>query len=118
MSESINIENEKPPISIARIACEILAGWALGFVLLLVVYLIGTRNLIDSYGLVRQDSAFVFLMMFATGFPFLYGFGSAVGVYLIGTRGKQTGSFLLALAGGFLGALVVVLPSFFLFTSG
>ena len=46
MSESVNIENkkqnhQKPPLSVGRIACEILAGMALGLVALLVVYIAG-----------------------------------------------------------------------------
>jgi pyruvate formate lyase activating enzyme len=41
----------------------------------------------------------------------LYGLGSAVGVYLVGSRGKQTGSFLLTLAGGLIGGLVTVFLS-------
>jgi hypothetical protein len=125
MSESINVENkkqnrQKPPLSIGRIAGEILAGLALGFVLLLVVYVTGSV-LVGKVGPAESSGeleAILFLIMFTIVFSPLYGFGSAVGVYLLGTRGKQTGSFLLTLAGGFVGAIVVLLPSFSLFFSG
>ncbi len=125
MSESVNIENkkqrrQKPPLSFGRIAGEILAGLALGFVLLLVAYVTGSV-LVGKVGPAESSGeleAILFLIMFTIVFSPLYGFGSAVGVYLLGTRGKQTGSFLLTLAGGFVGALVVLLPSFSLFFSG
>ena len=39
--------------------------------------------------------------------PPVYGLGSAVGVYLVGSRGKQTGSFLLTLTCGFSGGLIM-----------
>ena len=50
-----------------------------------------------------------FATIFAYVFPPLYGLGSAVGVHLVGNRGNQTGSFLLTLAGGFLGGLLTLL---------
>jgi len=126
MSESINVENKKqihlkPPLSVGRIAGEILAGLALGFVLLLVVYVTGIRLIIGKGGItgsIGQLHGLLFVVIFTMVFSPLYGFGSAVGVYLLGSRGNETGSFLLALAGGFVGALVVLLPSFSLFFSG
>ena len=125
MSESVNVENkkqnrQKPPLSAGRVAREILAGLALGLVTLLVAYvtaivLVGKVGPAESSG---QLEALLFLIMFTIVFSPLCGFGSAVGVYLVGTRGKQTGSFLLTSAGGFVGALVVLLPSFSLFFGG
>ncbi len=119
MSKSINVENkkqnrQKPPLSVVRIACEILAGTATGLVVALPL------ACVTGFLLVHEDSdevsgfaALGFLAIFATifayVFPPLYGLGSTVGVYLVGTRGKQTGSFILTLAGGFLGGLLTLL---------
>ena len=113
MSESINVENkkqnrQKPPLSVGRIAREILAGTALGLVALLLAYVTGTA--FDDGGCF---GVFGFLAMFVLVFPPLSGLGSAVGVHLLGSRGKQTGSFLATLVGGFLGGLVAVLLYFY-----
>ena len=115
MSESVNIENkkqnrQKPPLSVGRIAGEILAGTATGLVVALPLACVTGFLLVDE---VSGFAAFGFLATFAAifayVFPPLYGLGSAVGVYLLGTRGKQTGSFILTLAGGFLGGLLTLL---------
>jgi hypothetical protein len=111
MSESINIENkkqnhQKPPLSVGRIACEILAGTVTGLVVALPL------ACVTGFLLVDEDScfaAFGLLAIFAYVFPPLYGLGNTVGIYLVGTRGKQTGSFILTLAGGFLGGLLTLL---------
>ena len=115
MSESINIENkkqnrQKPPLSVGRIVGEILAGLALGLVALLVLYVTGIVLIGkgEQTGSIGQLAALGFVAIFITVFPPLYGYGSAVGVRLLGSRGNQTGSFLLTLAGGFVGGLVVV----------
>jgi len=55
---------------------------------------------------------FTVLGIYFLACPMVYGPASTVGVYLLGSRGKQTGSFLLTLVGGFLGGLVI-LPMFF-----
>ncbi|MBW7989158.1 MAG: hypothetical protein FVQ84_03955 [Planctomycetes bacterium] len=108
MSETINVENkkqnrQKPPLSVGRIAREILAGTALSLVALLVVNVIG----FVLVGKGKDEYAgFGFLTILLTLFPPLNGWISAVGVHLVGSRGKQTGSFLLTLAGGFVGGLV------------
>ncbi len=109
MCESINVENkkknrQKPPLSVGRIACEILAGLALGLVALLLVYIAGIAFVEKG-----EYAVFGFLSIFFIFFPPLYVLGGAGGVYLVGTRGKQTGSFLLTLAGGFLGGLLTLL---------
>ena len=119
MSESINIENkkpnrQKPPLSVVRIACEIIAGTALCIVALLVVcgiciVLFGkpqTGGHCSELAIVGVMTMFIFV------FPPLYVLGGAVGVYLVGTRGKQKGSFLLTLPGGFVGLLVMVIMAF------
>jgi hypothetical protein len=112
MFESINIENKKQRV--ARIACEILAGAVAGLAVAYpVAYVIGIV-------LVGKDlsAVFGFQVIFDIVFPPLYGLGSAVGVYLVGSRGKQAGSFLPTLAGGLVGGIVmlVMLP-FALFLS-
>ena len=120
MSESINKKNkkqnrQKPPLSLGRIACEILAGTATGLVVALPLACI-TASLLSGFLHVNEVSGFAalgvlakFATIFAYVFPPLYGLGSTVGVYLVGTRGKQTGSFILTLAGGFLGGLLTFL---------
>jgi hypothetical protein len=105
MSESVNIENkkqnrQKPPLSLTRIIGEILAGTALGLVALLFVYIAGIV-LVDK----GEYAVFGFLSIFFIFFPPLYVLGSAVGVYLLGTRGNQTGSFQATLGFSFLGGL-------------
>jgi hypothetical protein len=111
MSESVNIENkeqsrQKPPLSVARIACEILAGTVIGFIITLpVVYVLVARSAGDCFGIGKLIGA-------ATGFlivPPLYTFAVVVGVYLVGNRGYQTGSFLATLVGGLLGVPVTAL---------
>ena len=119
MCESVNSENkkqnrQKPPLIVVRIACEILAGMATGLVVALPLVCVTGFLLVDV--LVDEDSCFaafgflgIFAAIFAYVFPPLYGLGSAIGVYLVGTRGKQTGSFIITLAGGFLGGLLTLL---------
>ena len=107
MCESVNIENkkqnpQKPPLSVGRIACEILAGLALGLVARLVVYVI--HNVIFHGA--EDNLAFGFLLMF---FPPLYVLATAVSVYLVGRIGNQTGSFLATAGGVFLGVPVTAL---------
>jgi len=117
MSESINVENKKqnhlkPPRSVGRIACEILAGTTTGLAVALPVAYVTDIVLVDTKS---HFVEFEFLVMFVIVFTLLYGLASAVGVYLVGNIGKQTGSFLLTLGCGFLGGLVmlVMLPVLF-----
>ena len=116
MSESVNIENkkqnrQKPPLSVGRIVGEILAGLALGIASLLLVW-IGSWLIIPNEAL-----AYLFLILFFACCPLLYGIGCALGVYLIGSIGKQTGSFSVSLIGGFVVGFIVILPSLSLFKS-
>ena len=113
MSESVNVENkkqnhQKPPLCVGRIACEILAGAVAGFAVAFpLTYVTG----IVLAG-IDEKTGPVFIGLFFIVFPPLYGLASAVGVYLVGSRGNQTGSFLPALSGGFLGGffMLVMLP--------
>ncbi len=124
MDESKTAENnkqngQKPPLSVGRIASEILAGTAAGLgipvAVLAVCYVLGSNPPEDCFGvggLVALVYAFLII-------PPVYALGTVVGVYLVGSRGKQTGSFLLTLGGGFVGGLgmLMLLPfAFYLLT--
>ena len=105
MDESIKVENkkqnlQKPPRNLGRIVVEIFVGAIIGFAVTCpVFYLIGASTPGGCF------SGFVAMgYMLLTGPP-VYGLGTSVGVYLVGSIGKQTGSFLLTLASGFLGGL-------------
>ena len=111
MSESVNIENkkqsrQKPPLNPVRIIGEILVGTATGFIITLpVVYVLVARSGGDCFGVGKLIAA-------AAGFlivPPLYAIAAASGVYLVGSRGSQTGSFLTTLGGGLLGVPVTAL---------
>ncbi len=122
MSESINVENKKqnhlkPPLSVGRIAGEILAGTATGLAVVLLVSVTYFVYLGYILGHKRDYVVVELIALFDIVCPPLYGLVSAVGVYLVGKIGKQTGSFLLTLIGGFLGGLIAhlsVLPALFL----
>ena len=111
MSESITAENKeqnrkKPPLSRCRIAGEILAGLAVAVPVLFVAVCVFAILAIPPSKGGHDWGPVVMLFMFAFfAFPILYGPASAIGVYLVGSRGKQTGSFLLTLVAGFLGGL-------------
>jgi hypothetical protein len=127
MSESANIENkkqnrQKPPLSRRRIACEILAGTAMGFAIAVpVLYVILIVIVRAIWGEEKNLGlgGFVVVGFIVLIFPMLYGPASAVGVYLVGRRGKQTDLFLRTLACGFLGGLIMlfVLPIVFLLST-
>ncbi|MBC8217579.1 MAG: hypothetical protein H8E73_03870 [Planctomycetes bacterium] len=108
MDESINAEKkkrQKPPLTRRRIAAEILGGVAVGFaagllggfVFLMMPYDRGCFN-----GVLALAAAIVSV------FPMVYGVASGVGVYLVGKRGEQTGSFLWTLGCGFAGWFVII----------
>lgn len=105
MDESINIANkkqslQKPPLTPVRIIGEILAGTAMGIAVAVpAVYVIGASSPKGCFaGLVTLGFMFIVI-------PPLYGIVRAVGVYLVGSIGKQTGSLLLTLGCGFLDVL-------------
>ncbi len=109
MDESGHLGNkeptpQKPPLSVGRIAGEILAGTAGGLVALVSVYAV----LIRSYDPSGEPSDAVIFCMFVCVFPPLHGLASAVGVYLVGNIGEQTGSFLPTLGCAFPGACVAL----------
>ena len=123
MSESINVENkkqnrQKPPLSLPRIACEILAGTATGFIVALpVAYVSGVGVFFafneekSCFGPVLTMLTIVFVLLI------LYGPACAIGVYLLGTRGRQTGLFLATLGFGLIGGfamLFMLIPVTFL----
>lgn len=111
MSDSISVEEgkqnrRKPPVSLVRIACEILAGMATGFAAAVpVTYAVGASIPEGCFG------GIIALAYMSFSAPPVYGLGSSLGVYLVGSRGGQTGSFLLTLGCAFLGGLVM-LPMF------
>ncbi len=115
MSESINVENkkqnrQKPPLSLPRIAGEILAGAAAGLAVALpALFAISTADSFQG-GFGRSFVLWICFLFF----PPLYVLASALGVYLLGSRGNQTGSFLLTLGSGFVGGLVMIVVSFIL----
>ncbi|NQT01802.1 MAG: hypothetical protein HQ580_07265 [Planctomycetes bacterium] len=125
MSESVNIENkkqnrQKPPRSLIRIVGEILAGTVAGLAVVLLVYVTYFVYLRYILGHIGDYVVFELLALLDIVCPPLYGLASAVGVYLVGTRGKQTGSCLPTLAGGLLGGLLMyfMLPIALVLVSG
>ena len=110
MSESITGENKeqnrkKPPLSRRRIAGEILAGLAVAVTVPFVAVCVFVIPAIPDSSDWGPLGMFLIFMSVFFAFPILYGPASAIGVYLVGSRGKQTGSFLLTLVAGFLGGL-------------
>ena len=97
-------EGEKPPLSKGRIAGEFFAGVAVGtatavipFSLLMLLFPLndstgGPAGFLTSSSEVVTMCAYLCL-------PVGYAIGSATGVYLVGNRGNETGSFLLPLIG-------------------
>ena len=109
MSESINVEeakqdHQKPPRNLGRIACEILAGTATELAVALpVAYLIGRADRFQGcFGGIVALGFILFIV------PPVCGLACTFGVYLVGTRGNQTGSFLATLGCGFLGGIVML----------
>jgi hypothetical protein len=108
MDESVATENEgqarqKPALSRLRIAGEILAGAVGGLVGLAPLF--ACVSVADFF----QDYAGLgVLILLEPVFPLAYAFGLAVGVYLIGRRGKQTGSFLATFGCGFIGDIAAL----------
>jgi hypothetical protein len=111
MCESINVENkkqnrQKPPLSVGRIIGEILIGTSTGVVIALpIVYVLVASSGGDCFGVGKLIAA-------AAGFliiPPVYALAAAVGVYLVGSRGNQTGLFLATLGGGLVGVPITVL---------
>jgi len=108
--KSINVENkkqnlQKPPLSAGRIAGEILAGMGMSFA---VMMLVGFVESVVFFGGIRAeaDTRMALMSTLSKVTPGLYGIAGAVGVYLLGSRGNETGSLLLTLAFGFFAGLL------------
>ena len=123
MDESINVENEKqnrqkPPRNLGRIACEILAGAATASALAFSsVYVVGYGAVIAGWRESCMGGLAALAIIFYV-FPTLYVLGGAVGVYFVGRRGDETGSFLATLGGSLLGLFVMALLYFYLGAAG
>ncbi|MGD8786796.1 MAG: hypothetical protein PVJ60_05190 [Phycisphaerales bacterium] len=113
MYETIIIENkkQKPPLSIIRILGEILAGFALGLIVLLCVLYISYWISDWIFGSSEIPLEVLFLPTLICGSPLWYGIGCAAAVYLIGSIGKQTGSYSITLIGCVVLGYVVLFPS-------
>ena len=119
MDESINVENkkqahQKPPRNLGRIACEILTGAATASALAYSSsYVVGYGAKIAGWGEGCMGGLALGAIMFSV-FPPLYVLGGAVGVYFLGSRGNETGSFLATLGGSLLGLFVMELLYFYI----
>jgi len=119
MDESINVESEKkapqkPPRNLGRIACEILAGAAAAAALAFSsLYVVGYGAKIAGWGEGCMDGFVILAIMFYV-VPPVYVLGCAIGVYLVGSRGNQTGSLLATLGGSLLGMFVMAILYFYL----
>ena len=109
MDESITVENkkqnhQKPPLSVGRIAGEILAGIGMSFAVMMLVGFV--EGMVFFGGIGDGETRIAFMATLSKVTPAVYGIAGAVGVYLVGSRGKQTGSFLVTLVFGFLAGLL------------
>lgn len=106
---------QKPPLSLARIAGEILAGTIVGFAVAVpVAYAVAYVMLYVIYGAPPEDKnlglgGFLVFGAMAFSFLILYGPATIIGIHLVGSRGNQTGSFLATAGGLFLAVPVIVL---------
>ena len=106
---------QKPPLSVLRIAGEVIAGAVMGFAIAVpVAYAVAYVMLYMLYGGPPEDKnlglgGFLVFGAMAFSFIILYGPATVVGVYLVGTRGNQTGSFLVTAGGLLLAVPVIVL---------
>jgi hypothetical protein len=122
IGESITAETkkqnrQKPPRSVGRIACEILAGTVTGFAVAVPVLYVTVSVVVRAIWGEEKNlglGGFLVVGFIFLAFPMLYGPASSVAVYLVGSRGNETGSFLAALAGGFLGLFVMALLYFYI----
>ena len=104
-------EGKKPPLNNSRIADKFLAGLAGGTV----IALIPAFLFITYYPTKGQSDGNLGLFGIALMYlPVGYAIGSATGVYLVGNKSNETGSFLASLCGSLLVGLGV-LGAIFLF---
>lgn len=123
MPESLMVEkkeqvHKKPPLSVGRIAGEILAGMGTGVAVAPLVHIACAVYLKQRYNIVGGVKLFALCTIV---FPPFYGLASAAGVYLVGSIGKQTGSFLWTTGCGFLGGsfmLAMLLLVYYLSADG
>lgn len=106
--ESKNQKPQKPPLSPARVAGEILAGvaggLAAGAAAAIAAFLAFVLWEEYKYGETTEWGGLGFTLgVLPPVFLITYSLGSAISVYLVGKRGNQTGSFWATLAGSFLG---------------
>lgn len=119
MDESINVENEKqahqkPPRNLGRIACEILTGAATASALAYSsLYVVGYGAKIAGWGEGCMGGLAVLAIIGCVVPPF-YVLGGAIGVYFVGSRGNETGSFLATLGGSLLGLFVMAILYFYI----
>ena len=111
MDESGIVKNEKqnrrkPPLSRLRISCQVLAGAVGGSAMLASLFAcVAVADFFQDY------AGLGVIILLKPVFPLIYVLGLAVGVYLAGNIGKQTGSFFATLGFAFFGGLA----AFFLF---
>jgi len=125
MNKPVNTGNkkqnrQKPPLNAGRIVGEIITGEATGATAAAIAYLffwvvchvakgesVGGGSMCDItlWDLVIQGIMVLFV-------PAVYGLGCAVGVYLVGSIGNQTGPFLATLGFGLIGAFVMLIMYF------
>jgi hypothetical protein len=107
-------KRQNPPRSLGRIAGEILAGAAVGFVMAYGVALVTAIPFVKEscFGPVEAMAVFVL------AFPVVYVLATAGSVYFVGRIGDQTGSFLATFGGVFLGVPVIVLLCLYIDMAG
>jgi len=115
MCESITAENkkqahQKPPRSLGRVGCEILAGSAVGFAVAYALALVTAIPFVKESCFGPVEAMVVFVLVF----PAVYVFATAGSVYFVGRIGNQTGSFPATLGGVFLGVPITALLYFYL----
>ena len=102
----------KPPISVWRIAGELLAGGlggaGVGSLVLYAGVLSLERTSLDDFAALGF-AMFIGLIGSVVG-PLL---GSTIGVYLVGSLGDETGSLWITLGGSIIGVLVCRLMTYF-----
>ena len=113
-SENKKQRHPKPPRSLGRIACEILTGAAIGAAFAYAsLFVVGYGGTIAGLGEGCMDG-FIVLAMMVYFVPPAYLLGCAIGVYLVGRIGNQTGSLLATLGGVLLGLPVMAILYFYM----
>lgn len=98
-------DKEKPPVSLARIIGELLAGGAGGLTALGVVWILWfllSSVAFRHLGEWAEIPLFICLLLVAA---VTHSLGSAIGVHLVGNIGNETGSFAATWGYSFLGSI-------------